>query len=147
MTAGEYLRFFSRLYGESVSEDHIYPLLADVGLEGKERNLVRTFSRGMKQRLGIARAIINRPKLLVLDEPTNGLDPIGRRDIHDLLIDMNRKRGTTIFLSTHLLDDVERLCNRIAIINYGKIVKMAGVKEMKGKIEDIFFLSTEKEVL
>ncbi|MGB5157952.1 MAG: ABC transporter ATP-binding protein [Desulfobacterales bacterium] len=147
MTACEYLRFFSRLYGESISKDHIYPLLADVGLKGKEGDLVRTFSRGMKQRLGIARAIVNRPKLLILDEPTNGLDPIGRRDIHDLLIELNKIHGTTIFLSTHLLDDVERLCNRIAIINYGKIVKMADVKEMKGKIEDIFFLSTGKEVL
>jgi ABC-2 type transport system ATP-binding protein len=147
MTAGEYLQFFSRLYDEPVSEDHIYPLLADVGLKGKEKDIVRTFSRGMKQRLGLARAIVNKPKLLVLDEPTNGLDPMGRRDIHDLLIELNKKSGTTIFLSTHLLDDVERLCNRIAILNYGKIVKVAGVKEMKGKIEDIFFLSTEKEGL
>ena len=64
----------------------------------------------MKQRLGIARALINRPTLLFLDEPANGLDPKGRRDIHDLLIDLNQKHGTTIFLSTHLLDDVERLC-------------------------------------
>lgn len=100
----------------------------------------------MKQRLGIARALINRPKLLFLDEPTNGLDPKGRRDIHDLLIDLNQKQGTTIFLSTHLLDDVERLCNRIAILNYGKIVRAGDLRQMKGKgtIEDIFFLSTKE---
>ena len=103
----------------------------------------------MKQRLGIARTLINRPKLLFLDEPTNGLDPKGRRDIHDLLIGLNRKHGTTIFLSTHLLDDVERLCNRIAIINYGKIVRVGDLGRMKGKgtIEDIFFLSTKEGTL
>ena len=103
----------------------------------------------MKQRLGIARALINRPKLLFLDEPTNGLDPQGRKDIHDLLMNLNRKQGTTIFLSTHLLDDVERLCNRIAIINYGKIVRVGEIDRMKGKgtIEDLFFLSTKEGTL
>jgi ABC-2 type transport system ATP-binding protein len=101
----------------------------------------------MKQRLGIARALINRPRLLFLDEPTNGLDPKGRKDIHDLLMDLNQEHGTTIFLSTHLLDDVERLCNRIAIINFGKIVRSGDLKKMEGKetIEDIFFMSTKEE--
>jgi ABC-2 type transport system ATP-binding protein len=145
MTAYEYLEFFSNLYEEKESRQEIYKLLDGVGLNGKEGHLIRSYSRGMKQRLGIARALINRPKLLFLDEPTNGLDPKGRRDIHDLLINLNREHGTTIFLSTHLLDDVERLCNRIAIINYGKIVKTGDVK--KGTIEDIFFLSTKEEML
>jgi ABC-2 type transport system ATP-binding protein len=146
MTAREYLQFFSNLYEEKTSGPDIYKLLGVVGLDDKERHLIRTYSRGMKQRLGIARALINRPKLLFLDEPTNGLDPKGRRDIHDLLIDLNRQRGTTIFLSTHLLDDVERLCNRIAIINYGKIVWVGELDRMKekGTIEDIFFLSTKE---
>ncbi len=146
MTAYEYIEFFSNLYEEKKSKQDILKLLDDVGLNGKEGHLIRSFSRGMKQRLGIARALINRPKLLFLDEPTNGLDPKGRRDIHDLLIDLNQKQGTTIFLSTHLLDDVERLCNRIAILNYGKIVRAGDLREMKGKgtIEDIFFLSTKE---
>jgi ABC-2 type transport system ATP-binding protein len=145
MTAYEYLEFFSNLYEEKESRQEIYKLLDGVGLNGKEGHLIRGYSRGMKQRLGIARALINRPKLLFLDEPTNGLDPKGRRDIHDLLINLNREHGTTIFLSTHLLDDVERLCNRIAIINYGKIVRTGDVK--KGTIEDVFFLSTKEEML
>ena len=145
MTAREYLEFFSNLYEEETSRQEIDSLLEAVGLHGKEGHLIRSYSRGMKQRLGIARALINKPKLLFLDEPTNGLDPKGRRDIHDLLIDLNRKQGTTIFLSTHLLDDVERLCNRIAIINYGKIVRAGEVK--KGTIEDIFFLSTKEGAL
>jgi ABC-2 type transport system ATP-binding protein len=149
MTASEYLEFFSNLYEEKASKQDIYKLLEVVGLHGKEDHLIRSYSRGMKQRLGIARALINSPKLLFLDEPTNGLDPKGRRDIHDLLIDLNQKNSTTIFLSTHLLDDVERLCNRIAIINYGKIVKTGELNSMKGKgtIEDIFFMSTKEGAL
>jgi ABC-2 type transport system ATP-binding protein len=146
MTAREYLGFFSNLYEEEESKQEIYKLSEDVGLNGRENHLIHSYSRGMKQRLGIARALINRPKLLFLDEPTNGLDPKGRRDIHDLLIGLNQKHGTTIFLSTHLLDDVERLCNRIAIINYGKIVRVGDLDRMKGKgtIDDIFFLSTKE---
>jgi len=149
MSACEYLEFFSNLYEEKASKQDIYKLLEAVGLHGKEGHLIRSFSRGMKQRLGIARALINSPKLLFLDEPTNGLDPQGRRDIHDLLIDLNQKHSTTIFLSTHLLDDVERLCNRIAIINYGKIVKTGELDKMKGQgtIEDIFFMSTKEGAL
>jgi ABC-2 type transport system ATP-binding protein len=146
MTAQEYLEFFSNLYEEKASKQDIHKLLGVVGLRGNEGHLIRSYSRGMKQRLGIARAIVNGPKLLFLDEPTNGLDPKGRRDIHDLLIDLNQKHSTTIFLSTHLLDDVERLCNRIAIINYGRIVRTGELDRMKGKgtIEDIFFMSTKK---
>jgi ABC-2 type transport system ATP-binding protein len=149
MSAYEYLKFFSNLYEEKTSKQDIYKLLEAVGLHGKEGHLIRSFSRGMKQRLGIARALINSPKLLFLDEPTNGLDPKGRRDIHDLLIDLNQKHSTTIFLSTHLLDDVERLCNRIAIINYGKIVRTGELNKMKGQgtIEDIFFMSTKEGAL
>jgi len=149
MTAREYLEFFSCLYEEKASKQEIYKLLEVVGFHGKEDHLIRSYSRGMKQRLGIARALVNRPKLLFLDEPTNGLDPKGRRDIHDLLIDLNQKHSTTIFLSTHLLDDVERLCNRIAIINYGKIVRTGELDRMKGKgtIEDIFFMSTKEGTL
>jgi ABC-2 type transport system ATP-binding protein len=146
MTAREYLELFSHLYREKASKREISKLLEIVGLDGKESHLIRSYSRGMKQRLGVARALINRPKLLFLDEPTNGLDPIGRRDIHDLLTDLNRREGTTIFLSTHLLEDVERLCNRIAIIHYGKIIRVGELDRIRGKetIEDLFFLSTKE---
>lgn len=149
MTAQEYLEFFSDLYNVKQSKQEIYKLLDDVGLSGKEDHCIRSYSRGMKQRLGIARALINSPKLLFLDEPTNGLDPKGRRDIHDLLTALNRKHGTTIFFSTHLLEDVERLCNKIAIINYGKIVRTGDLDKIKekGTIEDIFFLSTKEGTL
>jgi ABC-2 type transport system ATP-binding protein len=149
MTAYEYLEFFSKLYEEEKSNQKIYELLNDVGLTRKERYPIRSYSRGMKQRLGIARALINKPKILFLDEPANGLDPKGRRDIHDMLIELNQKHGTTIFLSTHLLDDVERLCKTVAIINYGKIVRTGDLDRIKGKgtIEDIFFMSTKEGAL
>ena len=150
MTAGEYLSFFSSLYSEKkASKQENTKLLEIVGLQDQGKHPIRNFSRGMKQRLGIARALVNRPKLLFLDEPTNGLDPQGRKDIHDLLINLNREHGTTVFLSTHLLDDVERLCNRIAIIHYGKIVRVGELDRMKGKgtIEDLFFLSTREGTL
>ena len=145
MTAYEYLKFFSRLYEEKQSKNDLYGLLEDVGLNGRENHLIRSYSRGMKQRLGIARALVNKPRILFLDEPTNGLDPRGRRDIHELLMGLKSKHGTTIFLSTHLLDDVKRLCNRIAIINYGKIVRTGNVEN--GAVEDIFFLSTVERTL
>ncbi len=149
MTGREYLELFYNLYEGEKSKKEVYKLLEDVGLNGKDNHLIRTYSRGMKQRLGIARAIVNKPKILFLDEPTNGLDPKGRKDIHELLINMNRENGTTIFLSTHLLEDVDRLCNRVAIINYGKIVRMGDLGSMKGRgtIDDIFFVSTKEGVL
>ncbi|HDH49962.1 MAG TPA: ABC transporter ATP-binding protein [Nitrospirae bacterium] len=147
MTACEYLWFFSKLYVVRTSRQEILMLLEGVGLNGRENHVIHSLSRGMKQRLGIARALINRPKLLFLDEPANGLDPGGRRDIHDLLTDLNRKHGTTIFLSTHLLDDVKRLCNKIAILNYGKIVRAGEVERLKGTVEDIFFMSTKEGAL
>jgi ABC-2 type transport system ATP-binding protein len=121
MRAPEYLRFFGELYGRTLPEDEIGRRLKDVGLDPSNRRAIRGYSRGMKQRLGLARAMINDPKLLLLDEPTSGLDPRGRSDIHDLLLRLNKERQLTILLSTHILDDVERLCNRIAILDKGKV--------------------------
>jgi len=121
MNAVAYLRLFGNLYGIRMTEDRCLSQLQTVGLDPENRLPIRTYSRGMKQRLGIARATINSPEILFLDEPTNGLDPRGRREIHDFLLYLNREHGTTIVISTHILDDVERLCNRIAILHHGKI--------------------------
>jgi ABC-2 type transport system ATP-binding protein len=121
MSPQAYLRFFAELYGVSLNSDDCGLRLKQVGLDPEDRRPIRTFSRGMKQRLGIARAMVNDPEVLFLDEPTNGLDPRGRREIHDLLLTLNREEEVTIILSTHILDDVERLCNRIAILDKGKI--------------------------
>jgi len=130
MNAVTYLRFFGNLYGIKMTEDKCLSQLRIVGLDPYNHLSIGTYSRGMKQRLGIARATINSPEILFLDEPTNGLDPRGRREIHDFLLGLNREHGTTIVISTHLLDDVERLCNRIAILHHGKI-RYEGMLENK----------------
>ena len=121
MRAQEYLRFFGQLYGLQLTEADCRMHLDQVGLDPADIRPIRTFSMGMKQRLGIARSLINDPEILFLDEPTNGLDPKGRREIHDLLLKFNREREMTVVISTHILDDVERLCNRVAILHNSKI--------------------------
>jgi len=95
--------------------------LEQVGLSGVDRRPVRAYSLGMRQRLGIAAALLRKPVLLILDEPTNGLDPRGIREIRDLLIRLN-EAGTTVFLSSHLLSEVEQLCTRVGIVDHGRLV-------------------------
>jgi ABC-type multidrug transport system ATPase subunit len=95
--------------------------LEQVGLAGVDRRPVRAYSLGMRQRLGLAAALLRQPKLLILDEPTNGLDPSGIREIRDLLINLN-ETGTTVFLSSHLLSEVEQLCTRVGIVDRGRLV-------------------------
>jgi ABC-2 type transport system ATP-binding protein len=121
MSAVSYLNFFGELYDVGLAGGDYRARLRQVGLDPDDSRPIRTFSRGMKQRLGIARAMINDPEVLFLDEPTNGLDPRGRREIHDLLLHLNREQNLTMIISTHILDDVERLCNRIAILDDGRV--------------------------
>ncbi|MGI8604594.1 MAG: ABC transporter ATP-binding protein [Verrucomicrobiales bacterium] len=104
-------------------------LLEMVGLKGWERKPLRTFSKGMKQRLGLAQALISKPSLVFLDEPTDGLDPVGRREVADVLREL-RRRGTTVFLNSHLLGEAERLCDRVAILSRGEIVRQGTVEEL-----------------
>ncbi len=129
MTAPSYLAFFAGLYGCTLDDASITHRLEAVGLTPAAGQSIGTFSRGMRQRLGLARALIADPKLLVLDEPTSGLDPRGRRDIHDLLSSL-AKSGVGILLCTHLLDDVERLCARACFIVGGRTVA-------EGRIADL----------
>lgn len=130
MTASNYLSFYAGLYGARLSLSEVQKRLAQVGLEPKLGQPIRHFSRGMRQRLGLARALIADPEVLVLDEPTNGLDPRGRREIHDILIGLARDRGVSILLCTHLLDDVERLCSRVGIIVAGRTVAEGAIAEL-----------------
>ena len=95
--------------------------LQRVGLDGVDRRPVKAYSLGMRQRLGLASALLRSPRLLVLDEPTNGLDPQGIREVRDLLLQLNRQ-GTTVFLSSHLLSEVEALCTRVAVMDRGRMV-------------------------
>jgi ABC-2 type transport system ATP-binding protein len=134
MTACEYLSFFSSLYGikPSPGSGSVSALLDQVGLKGRQHTAIGTYSRGMRQRLGLARALLNNPQILLLDEPTLGLDPQGQEDIQGLLRDLNRK-GVTIFLSSHLLHEVSNLCTRIAIIAKGKLVVQGSLSDLQQK--------------
>lgn len=108
----------------------IADLLHLVGLENENRK-IGSFSRGMKQRLGIAQALLNQPKLLICDEPTSALDPIGRKELLDILFRV--KEQTTVVFSTHILSDVDRICDQVAIINEGKIVLAGATQTLKTK--------------
>ncbi len=134
VSAYDYLVYFGRLYGQSTSAANARSaeLLVDVGLEHVADNLIRTFSRGMRQRLGIARALINRPQVLFLDEPTLGLDPAGREDVLARLSEIASEQGTSVVLCSHLLDDVERICDRIAILHHGKVISAGTVADVIG---------------
>lgn len=148
LTPREYLR----LCGESLNmkqadiEERSEELLTLVGL-ADEKHRIKGFSRGMKQRLGIAQALLAGPKLLICDEPTSALDPIGRKDILDILLAV--KEQTTVLFSTHILSDVERICTDVALLNDGKIVKQGTVSELKGThyTEEFMVEVVEKESL
>ncbi len=126
-----YLRFYGRLFGlgRREADDRAERLLEQLGLAGNDRRIA-TFSRGMRQRLGLCRALINEPRLLFLDEPTLGLDPAGREEILTHLADLAVNQGTTVLLCTHMLDEVERVCDRVAIMNGGHIVASGTVDDV-----------------
>jgi len=138
MTPAEYLRFCGEITGMPARE--IKPrtdeLLSLVGLAGETRR-IRGFSRGMKQRLGIAQALFNRPRLLICDEPTSALDPIGRKEILDILADARQQ--TTVVFSTHILSDVERICDEIAFLHGGTIALQGPLEAVKQRRGDAGF--------
>lgn len=130
MTPFEYLKLCGKITGfpENEIDDRIEELLELVGLS-EEKKRIQGFSRGMKQRLGIAQALLNRPKLLICDEPTSALDPVGRKEILDVLCKV--KEHTTVIFSTHILSDVERICDEIAFLHEGNIVLKGELSEIK----------------
>lgn len=130
MTAEEFLRFAGGLFGISGStlDARVTALLDLAGLSDVTTR-VGGFSRGMKQRLGVAQALINAPRLLLLDEPTSALDPLGRKEVLDMIASL--KGRTTVFFSTHILADVERVCDTVAILDKGRVVTQAPIDELK----------------
>ncbi|MBE5964697.1 MAG: ABC transporter ATP-binding protein [Lachnospira sp.] len=132
MTAPEYLKFCGEITGMCAFDikKRRIELLDLVGL-GNEKHRIKGFSRGMKQRLGIAQALLNSPKLLICDEPTSALDPVGRKEILDILLSV--KEQTTVLFSTHILSDVDRICTDIAFLNDGVISIQGTVAEIKEK--------------
>src|SRR5438477_4969614 len=125
LLAREFLEFQGRRYGMHgmILEKRCREVLALVGLAGREKQRLGTFSKGMMQRIGLAQALLNQPDLLLLDELVSGLDPVGQRDMRDLLRQL-KVEGISIFLNSHQLADVEALCDRVAIIDHGRILKV-----------------------
>ncbi|OQP50960.1 bacitracin ABC transporter ATP-binding protein [Niastella yeongjuensis] len=130
LTAYENLSLFARMSGVKVTQNKLQAQLEQVGLSERAHSKVRTFSQGMKQRLGIAIALIHDPKLIILDEPTNGLDPQGIADIRNLILHLSRHQGKTILVSSHLLHEIELIANRMLIIDKGKKIMEGTVAEL-----------------
>ena len=145
MTPYEYLTFCGKICGmdDADIEARSKELLKLVGL-GQERHHIKGFSRGMKQRLGIAQALLNRPKLLICDEPTSALDPVGRKEILDILL--AAREQTTVLFSTHILSDVERICTEAAFLHDGNIAMQGTIAQLRSKrASDGFIVETERK--
>jgi ABC-2 type transport system ATP-binding protein len=144
LTAQELLEYYGQLSGVPAKERslRVEKMLARVGLKDSARVQLRKFSKGMLQRVGLAQAILHDPRLVFLDEPMSGLDPMGRREVRDLIQQL-RQEGKTVFFSTHILSDAEALCDRVGVINQGELRGVGAVAEltsqMQGKVEVIFY--------
>ena len=137
LTGGETLKFFGQLSGldGNVLDKKIDELLELMNLSRWKKSKIKTYSKGMMQRLGLAQAMINDPELIFLDEPTDGVDPIGRKEIRDVLVELkNRKK--TIFLNSHILSEVELITDNVGILNKGKLLKEGTVRELTEKKEE-----------
>jgi len=130
LTGQENLSLFARMSGKGITKTRIQEILELVGLQKRAGDRVKTYSQGMKQRLGIACALVHDPDLIILDEPTNGLDPQGIADIRNLVLSLSREQGKTFLISSHLLAEVELMANRMIIIDRGKKIVEGNVREL-----------------
>jgi ABC-type multidrug transport system ATPase subunit len=130
LTAIQNLEMLNKLQSVKLSTNKLYEVLELVGLNGREKSKVKTFSQGMKQRLGFAQALMHNPDLIILDEPTNGLDPQGVKDVRDLILKLNKEQGKTILISSHILSEIEIICNRMIIIQKGSKLVEGSVNEL-----------------
>ncbi|MGI6206574.1 MAG: ABC transporter ATP-binding protein [Anaerolineae bacterium] len=133
LSARRNLELLARLH-PGVTDERIAEVLAQVGLSGAADRAAGRYSTGMKQRLGLAMALLHRPELLILDEPTNGMDPAGMRDVRTLLRQL-ASEGMTVFLSSHLLHEVEQVCDRVAVLNRGRVVAQGSVEDLMNSQE------------
>jgi ABC-2 type transport system ATP-binding protein len=131
LTASEFLAFYADLFGlpRDEKEKRIARLLKLVGLERAASLRLRKFSRGMLQRVGLAQALINDPKLVILDEPLGGMDPLGRKEIRDIIVRF-REEGKTVFFTSHILQDIEMICDHVAIIVGGRVVRQGALQDL-----------------
>jgi ABC-2 type transport system ATP-binding protein len=130
LSAEKNLEIFARISGADVSKKEIQEMLEFVGLSTRGKHKVGGFSHGMKQRLGLAQALLHDPDLIILDEPTTGLDPQGIIDIRNLILYLSKEKGKTIFLSSHILHELELVASRMAILNKGKMVLQGSLTEL-----------------
>lgn len=122
LTAFENLAYFAKLSGVKDVKEKIREVLDYLDFRGIENKKLGEFSKGMRQRIGIAQAIIHNPKILFLDEPTSGLDPLGIKNLREIIIRLNREKNMTIFMNTHLLSEVAKTCTSIGVLNHGKLI-------------------------
>ena len=129
-------------YGGGATEERLQAVLEQVRLADRARDRVKTYSQGMRQRLGIAQALIHEPALLLLDEPTNGLDPAGMHEMRALVRDLNQEHGLTVFVSSHILSDIQQMCDQVGIIRDGRKVAEGRIDELlqEGETLEEFFL-------
>ncbi len=128
LTGYQNLVHFARM-SPGVTKERIQEVITLVALENRIHDKVKTYSLGMRQRLGVAQALLHKPKLLILDEPTNGLDPAGIRELRDYLRKLTQEEGTSVIVSSHLLSEMELMCDRVAIIKNGKVIDVRLIKE------------------
>lgn len=142
LTALEFLDFYARLFGLKRTErqERIAGLLERVGLADAARVPLRKYSRGMLQRAGLAQALVNDPDLLILDEPLGGLDPVGRKELRDIILEQ-KKRGKTVFLCSHILQDIEMICDRVAILVSGRVMSSGRLRDLVS--EKVLFTEVE----
>lgn len=136
LSAEETMKYSARLLGYSADKKRIAEVLETLNLHNDMDKLVREYSKGMQQRLALAAAMLHDPELYILDEPSSGLDPVGRRHVKDLLRNL-RSKGKTVFFSTHILSDVRELCDRVGIIHNGKMLFEGTLKDLNPKGEDL----------
>jgi ABC-2 type transport system ATP-binding protein len=134
MTAEENMEYYARIYGIFKTSKRTQELLGMVDLGNRSKDKVSSYSKGMRQRLALARAMVHDPEILVLDEPTSGVDPSGQIEIRQIMTDMAHKRNKTIFLSSHNLDEVQRICNRIALIDRGEIKLYGDLESLRQRM-------------
>lgn len=130
LSAEKNIEIFARLSGIEVTKSKVHEIIEFVGLKGREKDKIGGFSHGMKQRLGIAQTLIHDPELIILDEPTTGLDPQGIIDIRNLILQLKNERNKTVLLSSHILSEIELIANRMVIISKGKSIVQGSVKEL-----------------
>lgn len=150
LTAFENLEYLMRMYGLKPDVNHINQLLERFGLHSKRHNTVNSFSGGMKRRLNLIASVLHQPKLLILDEPTSGVDVQSRTLILDYLIEENRK-GMTILYTSHILEEAERVCHRVGIVDHGKMMKEGTIADLENefkfkKLEEVFLAITGRSI-